>query len=121
MKDTKRTPVPEGTFNTDLKLWADYFRAFPGRNLTFYMGEVIFNAEVLARFDSHKQAMDTIDEARKLSKVSEVAVFNAVQSGFEKIPDFELWTLLIDIPGHPKNSTVRRETIEEAGYTLPKI
>jgi len=36
-------------------------------------------------------------------------------------PAIELWNLLIDLPGHPKGSTLARETIEAAGYTLPAV
>lgn len=31
----------------------------------------------------------------------------------------ELWTLTAAIPGHPVNSTVSRQTLEQAGYAVP--
>ena len=31
------------------------------------------------------------------------------------MPDFELYNLLEDFPGHPKNSTVSQATLEELG------
>jgi len=34
-------------------------------------------------------------------------------------PALELWNLLIDLPGHPRGSTLARETIEAAGHQLP--
>lgn len=34
-------------------------------------------------------------------------------------PPLELYHLTRDIPGHPRGSTVARETIERAGFTLP--
>jgi hypothetical protein len=32
---------------------------------------------------------------------------------------FELWTLTHDIPGHPEGSTLSRQTLEKAGYSVP--
>jgi len=49
------------------------------------------------------------------------AVFRGVQQGVPKkgIADVELWNLTEDVPGHPKNSTVSRKTLEDLGYTVP--
>jgi hypothetical protein len=33
--------------------------------------------------------------------------------------DFEQWTLTACIPGHPVHSTLSRETLEAAGFTVP--
>lgn len=37
-----------------------------------------------------------------------------------KVPDQALFNLTEDIPGHPKGSTVSRETLEKAGYEVPE-
>ncbi len=34
-------------------------------------------------------------------------------------PGFDLYNLTADIPGHPKGSSVSRETLEKAGFTVP--
>jgi hypothetical protein len=48
-------------------------------------------------------------------------VFKGMQeTGFEEFPAFALYDLTADIPGHPKDSTVGRDTLEESGYVLPK-
>ena len=39
-----------------------------------------------------------------------------IQRGIADIPDFELYNLEADIPGHPVGSTVSKNTILEAGY-----
>lgn len=48
------------------------------------------------------------------------ADFIGIQEGTGRIPGFELYNLTQDIPGHPAGSTVSRETLESAGYKLPK-
>jgi hypothetical protein len=46
-------------------------------------------------------------------------IFKGIQeTGFENFPDFAVYDLTEDIPGHPKDSTVSRDTIEENGYIL---
>lgn len=49
------------------------------------------------------------------------ATFHAIQEGIPEagIKDIELYNLTQDIPGHPKDSTVSRETLEKAGYRIP--
>lgn len=55
------------------------------------------------------------------------AEFHAVQEGLPAegehpaIPAVELYNLTEDIPDHPKGSTVSRETLEKAGYEVPKL
>jgi hypothetical protein len=40
---------------------------------------------------------------------------------FPELPKIELWNLTADIPGHPRGSTLSRETITKAGFVLPII
>lgn len=48
------------------------------------------------------------------------ATFRGVQeTGLDNFPAFELYDLTEDIPGHPKGSTVSRQTLERAGYHVP--
>lgn len=47
------------------------------------------------------------------------AVFLATQSGFGVMPDFDLWNLTTDIPGHPTGSSVSSATLLAAGFALP--
>lgn len=47
-----------------------------------------------------------------------VAVFAGYQERLRGAP-LELWNLLIDLPGHPRGSTVARSTVEAAGHQLP--
>lgn len=61
-----------------------------------------------------------MNETKKDDETSDVAFYIGMQSGYGNMPSFELWNLLIDIPGHPKGSTLRRQTIEKAGYILPE-
>lgn len=42
-----------------------------------------------------------------------------VQSGMGVMPDFRLYRLTKDIPGHPKGSTISETTLRELGYTPP--
>lgn len=37
-----------------------------------------------------------------------------------KVADQPLFNLTEDIPGHPKGSTVSRETLEKAGFAIPE-
>ena len=46
-------------------------------------------------------------------------IFRGVQLGVAHIPDFALYDLTTDLPGHPKSSTVTKDTIEISGYSLP--
>lgn len=57
-------------------------------------------------------------EAGANSKIAP-ATFKAVQEGHGHFPDYELYDLTADIPGHPKGSTVSGDTLKEAGYTIP--
>jgi len=47
------------------------------------------------------------------------AVFAGVQHCSGIMPDFELWTLTVDIPGHCAGSSIDGKSIEAAGYELP--
>lgn len=40
------------------------------------------------------------------------------KTGSVKIPDFELYNIEVDIPGHPKDSTVTSQTMAEEGYRI---
>lgn len=47
----------------------------------------------------------------------------AVFLGWNENPfgdDLELWNLTEDIEGHPKSSTVTRETLENRGFYVPE-
>ena len=46
------------------------------------------------------------------------AYYVGTQRGYGIVPDFALWTLTVDIPGHPAGSTVTPETIAALGYDL---
>lgn len=47
------------------------------------------------------------------------AVFIGMQSGCGLRPDFALYNLTADIPGHPEGSTVSAQTLERNGFFLP--
>lgn len=49
------------------------------------------------------------------------ATYLGIQKGFDTIKDIELYNLTDDIPGHPEGSTVSRQTLELAGYTVPQV
>lgn len=53
------------------------------------------------------------DLTERVSLILDYAEFCGIQK-FEGEPDMELWTLRKAIPGHPKNSTVTRQTLEKA-------
>ncbi len=47
-------------------------------------------------------------------------IFRGIQeTGFEGFPDFAMYDLTTSIPGHPKYSTVSKDTIKESGFVLP--
>lgn len=48
------------------------------------------------------------------------AIFIGIQEGLPHrgIPDLELYNLVDDLPGHPANSTVSRNTIEQHGVLV---
>ena len=58
-------------FNTDLPLWVSFFRSNPSANLTYCDGAVYVNGAHRATFSSNKQAMDTMEEARKQAALPE--------------------------------------------------
>ncbi len=67
--------------------------------------------------------VDTAKFVRDLAKdqpkaFGDVAEFKATQSGMGVMPDFDLYNLKEDLPGHPKDSTVSEKTLREAGYEL---
>jgi hypothetical protein len=47
------------------------------------------------------------------------AVFFAIQRCDGLMPDFALYNLTADIPGHPRNSTVSEADLRKAGYDVP--
>lgn len=47
------------------------------------------------------------------------AVFFGVQPGEGFVPDFRLYNLTADIPGHPQGSTVSEHTLRKLGFALP--
>ena len=49
----------------------------------------------------------------------EVVYIGMQETGFPEIPDFPLYNLTKDIPGHPTHSTLCREELEKAGYMFP--
>lgn len=51
--------------------------------------------------------------------VDAVAVFHGWQQGYGVRPDFALYTLTRDIPGHPAGSTVSARTLAAAGVEVP--
>jgi len=48
------------------------------------------------------------------------ARFIGTQQGYGMVPDFDLWNLTADLPGHPTDSTVSSETLLKHGYRLPE-
>jgi len=47
-------------------------------------------------------------------------LFRGIQeTGFAELPNFPLYDLLEDLPGHPTHSTVSRDTLEEFGFIFP--
>lgn len=61
-----------------------------------------------------------VPASRLATKQPAPAEFVGIQEGIGKIPSFELYNLTADIPGHPAGSTVSRETLEKAGFEVPK-
>lgn len=47
------------------------------------------------------------------------AVFFATQKGMGFMPDFDLYLLTADVPGHPVESSVSAQTLLALGYQLP--
>jgi hypothetical protein len=41
------------------------------------------------------------------------------ETGFKEFPDFALYNLTSDLPGHPTHSTVGKDVLEENGFVLP--
>lgn len=48
------------------------------------------------------------------------ATYAGFQEGMADLPGFHLWNLTKDIPGHPAGSTVSSNTLEAAGFKVPK-
>ena len=47
-------------------------------------------------------------------------VFAGLQeTGFDELPAFSLYNLIEDLPAHPKDSTLSRNTLERYGYVFP--
>jgi GTP cyclohydrolase FolE2 len=49
-----------------------------------------------------------------------VAVFIGIQPACKPYSHFELYKLLIDLPGHSKGATVSRMTLAEHGHEMPE-
>lgn len=49
---------------------------------------------------------------------TEVATYHATQSGMGVMPDFDLYNLNKDLPGHPAGSTVSEKTLRDAGLEV---
>ncbi len=64
-------------------------------------------------------AMAAYDVAKAAEGIPAPAVYQGFQEGTGKIPGFELYNLTEDIEGHPAGSTVSRQTLEQAGFTVP--
>ena len=64
--------------------------------------------------------MALVGPAGEAAKPLIKAAFLGIQQGLKPGKSFELWNLLQAIPGHPAGSTVSRQTIEGAGYQLPR-
>lgn len=47
------------------------------------------------------------------------SVFIGVQEGYGVRPDFALYNLFVDLPGHPRGSTVTAATLQEHGLAVP--
>lgn len=56
-------------FNTDVALWASFFRSSPHADLTYLDGAVYVNGECLALFRNNAAAMAAMSEARKQAGV----------------------------------------------------
>ena len=48
------------------------------------------------------------------------AIYVGVQPGCGVMPDFALFNLTADLPGHPRGSTVSEQTLRSAGYDVPE-
>lgn len=46
--------------------------------------------------------------------------FRFIQPGFEYLPESSMYDLIVDIPEHPKDSTISRNTLENKGFVLPE-
>ncbi len=46
-------------------------------------------------------------------------VFIGVQDCGGIVPDFALYNLLVDVPGHPAGSTVSEDTLRKLGFLVP--
>ncbi len=47
------------------------------------------------------------------------SVYRGFQEGFDDVPGFHLYNLLVDIPGHCAGSTVTAKTLRAAGLEVP--
>lgn len=78
--------------------------------------------EQIAIFDLEKFEEIPVEKKVGPKKLeNEFVVFEGVQEGLpeEGIPDFKLYTLKQDIPGHPAGSTLSENTLREAGIPIP--
>lgn len=62
-----------GCYNTDVPLWASYFRNHPETNLTYvtepHVCAVILDGECVAKFPTEKLAMDCMTKAREQAAI----------------------------------------------------
>lgn len=68
-----------------------------------------------------RECINEVLDTNKKDKPLAPAVYIGTQPGFQTIPDMDLFNLTKDIPGHPKNSTVSRTTLEKAGFYVPEV
>jgi hypothetical protein len=50
-----------------------------------------------------------------------VAIFRFVQECEGLMPDFAMFDLLVDLPGHPRHSTVSEATLRKLGVAIPAM
>jgi len=82
-------------------------------------GDALLEASGLPDRMSLAQLHDFLGGGTKSAKPPAPATFLGTQKGYKTIPDYDLYDLTQDLPGHPKGSTVTRETLEDAGFTVP--
>ncbi len=54
------------------------------------------------------------------TETSPTSVYRGYQPGFDDVPGFDLYNLLVDIPGHCAGSTVTAKTLLAAGLEIPE-
>lgn len=79
------------------------------------MSPVLFFRPVYQGKADRGIVLQTTEDLRPLAP----AEFFARQSGFGIVPDFDLYNLTADVPGHPVGSSVSAQTLTRLGYRLP--